>query len=210
MDTKLIRIASLSLGLLLITSTVIYAHQQVEAQSSSPASTTPKLEMITPSEGQTIYGSKVPVLFSVENVEIVDYQQNTKAEAGHGHIHVWLDDQNPTAQSAVKATQDTHTFSDVAYGEHNLRAELVGNDHKSLVPPQVVTVKFKNQEIPSAAQESQVSGFDKKTAFVILVVVALVIIAAWWYTKEEDEEETGIEDKPKKKVVKRKTKKGKK
>src|SRR3989344_9103273 len=117
MDTKLIRIASLSLGLLLITSTVIYAHQ-VEAQTPSPASTTPKLEMITPSEGQIIYGSKVPVLFSVENVEIVDYQQNTKAEAGHGHIHVWLDDQNPTAQSAVKTLKTPITFLNTPNGEH--------------------------------------------------------------------------------------------
>jgi len=150
-------------------------------------STSPKLTTITPSEGQTIYGNKVPVLFSVENFNIVDYQTNPNPTAQDGHIHLWLDDVNPTAQSAVKVTSDNFTYSDVAYDNHVLRAELVTSDHKSSVPPQVVTVNFKNDPIATPSPTTT-SGFDKNTALVILVVVALVIIAAWWYTKEEDEE----------------------
>ena len=170
---------------------------------STPAlaqTSTPKFEIITPSEGQTVYGSKIPVLFNVnvENFQLVDYQQNTKPAAGQGHIHVWLDDANPTAQTAIKISQDTYTFPDVAFGEHTLQAELVTNDHKSLKPPQVVSVKFKNEAIPQSEQ-SQTTGFDKKTAAVILVVVALVIVAAWWYTKDEDEEEM---EKPARKIKK--------
>ena len=167
----------------------------------------PKFEIITPGDGQIIYGNKVPVLFSVENFQLVDYAQNPKPTAGQGHIHIWLDDSNATAQSATKVTQDTHTFPDVSYGNHTLRAELVTNDHKSLVPPQIITVNFKSEQIPSAAQESQTSGFDKKTATVILVVVALVIIAAWWYTKDEDDEEKPEKASRPKKKNKRKTKK---
>ncbi len=151
-------------------------------------STSPKLTIITPSESQTIYGNKMPVLFSVENFKIVDYQTNPTPVPSEGHIHLWLDDQNPTAQSAVKITQDNYTFPDVAYGDHILRAELVASDHKSLVPPQVVVISFKNDPIATPSPTAT-SGFDKNTALVILVVVALVIIAAWWYTKEEDEEE---------------------
>lgn len=155
----------------------------VFAQSSAPS-----LKMITPSEGQTLYENKVPILLSVENFQLVDYQINQLPQTGQGHIHLWLDDVNPTRESAVKLITDDFTFSDVAYGDHNLRAELVNNDHTSLNPPVVVSVNFKTEPVSSPSPVTT-SGFDKNTALVILVVVALVIIAAWWYTKEEEEEQ---------------------
>lgn len=168
----------------------------------------PKLTIITPSEGQTIYGNRIPVLLSIENFNIVDYQTDTNPVSRQGHIHLWLDEVNPTAQSAVKVTSDNFTYPDVAYDNHVLRAELVTSDHKSSVPPQVVTVNFKNEPIATPSPVTT-SGFDKNTALVILVVVALVIIAAWWYTKEEDEETTEKVSKPKK-TSRRKSKKTKK
>ncbi len=171
---------------------VFVAATAVNAQATG----TPTLEIITPSEGQTIYGNKVPILFNVENFEIVDYQQNTTAVTGQGHIHLWLDDKDPTPVTATKVVEDTYTFSDVPYGSHTLMAELVGNTHQSLALPQKVTINFTNAEIASS-ETAATSGFDKKTALVIFVVVALVILAAWWYTKEEDEE-LEAEEKPKK------------
>src|SRR3989344_1575031 len=146
------------------------------ATTTLAQSATPKLTIITPSEGQTIYGNKVPVLFSVENFNIVDYQTNPNPTAQGGHVHLWLDDVNPTAQTAVKVTQDNYTFADVAYGDHMLRAEMVTSDHKSLIPPQIVTVNFKNDPIATPSP-IVTSGFDKNTALVILFVFALVIIA---------------------------------
>lgn len=169
--------------LALAASTSLIAATGVLAQTP-----TPKLKVITPSEGQTIYGNKIPVLVSVENFEIVDYQLSPSPAPGQGHIHLWLDDNNPTPQSAVKATSDDYTFPDVTPGEHSLRAELVTNNHQSLKPPQVVTAKFKSEAIGTPTPVAT-SGFDKNTALIILIVVALVIVAAWWYTKEEDEEE---------------------
>ena len=149
----------------------------------------PTLDVLTPSEGQTIYGDKVPVLLDAQNFQIVDFANNTKAVAGQGHVHLWLDDEQMTAQSAAKATEDTFTFSDVPAGDHKLRAELVNNDHTSLKPPVVVEVaSFKTAPVASVVPPEAESGFDKKTALVIFVVVALVIIAAWWYTKDEDEQ----------------------
>lgn len=189
-------------NLLLIFVLVLVATTTVNAQQLSPS-----LEIITPSDGQTIYGNKVPILFNVENLEIVDYQSNTTPAAGKGHIHIWLDDQNPTPVSAKKIVEDTFTFSDVPYGNHTLMAELVGNTHQSLTPPQKVTVNFASAQI-STPEAATTSGFDKKTALVILVVVALVIVAAWWYTKDEDEEE--MEEKPKKKTVGKKASKRRK
>ncbi|OGD88140.1 hypothetical protein A3A54_00950 [Candidatus Curtissbacteria bacterium RIFCSPLOWO2_01_FULL_39_62] len=180
---------------------VFVATAAVNAQATGA----PTLEIITPGEDQIIYGNTIPILFNVENFEIVNYEENTKPTAGQGHIHIWLDDENPTPVSANKVVENTFTFSDVPYGQHTLMAELVGNTHQSLTPPQKMTVNFTNAEIASS-EAAATSGFDKNTALVILVVVALVIIAAWWYTKEEDEEEIS-ETKPKrtKKAIAKKT-----
>lgn len=161
------------------------------------------LKVVTPSEGQTIYGNKVPILFSVENFQLVDFQINKLVQPGQGHIHLWLDDTNPTPESAVKLVSDEFTFSDVAYGNHTLRAELINNNHSPLAPPVVVTVNFTNEAVGSPSPVAT-SGFDKNTALVILVVVALVIIAAWWYTKEEEEP---VKSEPKSKVTRRKGRK---
>ena len=148
--------------------------------------TTPTLKAITPSEGMPIYGNKVPILFAVENFQLTDYQKTPTPVRGQGHIHVWLDDTSPTMESAKKVITDSTSYSDLPYGNHTLKAELVGNNHASLTPPVVVTVKFKSTP-PASPSPAVTSGFDKNTALVILVVVALVIVAAWWYTKEEDE-----------------------
>ena len=166
---------------LLLTLTTI---PNVSAQTGS----TPTLNVLTPSEGQTIYGDKVPVLLDAQNFEIVDFTNNTKAVSGQGHVHLWLDDEQMTAQSAAKTIEDTFTFSDVPAGDHKLRVELVANDHSSLKPSVAQEISFKTAPVSSAVPPEAESGFDKKTAMVIFVVVALVIIAAWWYTKDEDEE----------------------
>jgi len=173
---------------------------------------TPTLNVLTPSDGQTIYGDKVPVLLDTQNFEIVDFANNTKAVSGQGHVHLWLDDEQMTVQSAAKAIEDTFTFSDVPAGDHKLRAELVNNDHTSLKPPVVVEVaSFKTAPVASAVPPEAESGFDKKTALVIFVVVALVIVAAWWYTKDEDEEEVKSQSvKSKSKVTKKKTRRRRK
>lgn len=169
---------------LLLPSTILRSKTSLLAQA--PASN-PQLKVVTPSQDQTIYGDRIPILLSPENFQIVDYQKNPLPQKDQGHIHLWLDEQNPTRESAIKLTTDSFTYTDVNFGTHSLRAELVANNHTSLAPPVVVTVNFRSIPItpplPAAA-----SGFDKNTALVILVVVALVIVAAWWYTKEEEEE----------------------
>ncbi len=165
------------------------------------------LKIVTPSEGQTIYGQKVPILISVENLSLTDYQTNKNKAAGQGHIHLWFDDANPTRDSAVKLTTDEFTYSDVPYGDHALKAELVNNDHTSLTPQVITTVNFKTAPVATSSPVAT-SGFDKNTALVILVVVALVILAAWWYTKEEDEEEVksqSVKSKAKRTRSKKKT-----
>src|SRR3972149_7159348 len=174
-----------------------FAFSALLATSVLAQNLAPLLKMVTPSEGQTIYRDKVPILVSVENFEIVDYNLNQTPKIGQGHIHLWLDDTSPTPESAVKLASDEFTFSDVPYGNHTLRAELVNNNHTSLNPPAVTTVSFTNEPVGSPSPVAP-SGFDKNTALVILVVVALVIIAAWWYTKEEEEPKSKVESQSRK------------
>lgn len=171
----------------------------------------PQLQVITPSDGQTIYGNRVPILFSVQNFTIVESPNNIPVQNNKGYILIWLDDKNAAADTATKVMADSFTYSDVAYGDHTLKAELVTTDNKLVSPPQDVTVNFKNAPITSPTPAAT-EGFDKNTTLVILIVVALVIVAAWWYTREETEEEPESQtDKPKstKKTSKNKSRKGK-
>ena len=171
--------------------------------------TTPTLKVVTTGAGQTIYGQRIPILFATENVQLVDYQKNPTNIKGQGHIHVWLDEKNPSAQNAKIVTEQNTLYTDVPYGDHTLKAELVNNNHSSMNPPVVVNVTFKSA-LATSPTPAPVSSFDKNTAVVILVVVALVIIAAWWYTKEDDEKPAkSASEKPAaktKKTVRKRTK----
>jgi len=169
---------------------------------------TPKFQIITPTGDQTLYGNKVPILFSVENFTIID-EQGTKAKSDQGHILLWLDDESKSPDSATKVTSDAFTFSDVSFGDHTLYAQLVSSDNKPLNPPLDSTVKFKTAELPSSTPPAATT-FDKKTTLVILVIVALVIIAAWWYTREDDPEEVEGKQASKTKTAKKTVKKTRK
>jgi len=190
-------VKKLSTAILTASILTLFAASSALAQANLPS-----LKVVTPSEGQTIYGNRIPILVAAENFQVVDYQQYSTPTPGQGHIHLWLDDTNPTKESAVKLVKDNFTYTDVTYGEHTLRTELVNNNHTSLNPPVVTTVKFKSAPVATPSPAA-VSGFDKNTALVILVVVALVILAAWWYTQEEDEKPKPAVSKPK--SVKKKT-----
>lgn len=155
------------------------------ASGAAAQTNQPTLKLVIPTQGQTLYGNRISILVAVDNFEIVDFAKNPTVAKGQGHVHLWLDDQNPTRESAVKLIKENFTYTDVAFGQHTLRAELVNNNHTSLTQPVVATVNFKSAPVATPSP-APVSGFDKNTALVILVVVALVIVAAWWYTKEEE------------------------
>lgn len=169
---------------------------------------TTKFQIITPTNDQTLYGNKVPILFSLENFTIID-EQGAKAKAGQGHILLWLDDESKSPDSATKVTSDAFTFSDVTFGDHTLNAQLVTSDNKPLNPPLDATVKFKTAELP-ASNPPEATTFDKKTSLVILIIVALVIVAAWWYTREDDLEEVEPKQTSKPKTAKKTAKKTRK
>lgn len=170
--------------------------------------TTPIFQVLTPKEGQTLYGNKLPILFNVESFQLAEKEQ-TQIVPGEGHILLWLDETAPTVENATKVSENSFIYSDVTYGHHTLKAELVTSDNKSLTPPLQVSVSFTTEILPSEEETAISSGFDKTTAIVILAVVALVILAAWWYTKDEDDEmgEESETSKPKKQASRKTTKK---
>ena len=102
----------------------------------------PLLSFISPTPGQIISGSKVPVKVAVTNLSLVDYRTHPRLVSGQGHIHFWLDQTDLSKISAVKAVSDTYTFDNVKPGNHTLVAELVRNDHSSFTPPLTTTVSF--------------------------------------------------------------------
>lgn len=169
----------------------IYAQQEAATSFS----------VLTPKEGQTLYGDKLPILFNVEGFTLVPQG----GSEGQGHILLWLDQEAPTVENATVVSESTFIYSDVPYGDHTLKAQLVTSDNESLTPPQEVTVNFKTEILPATGEASISSGFDKTTAIVILSVVALVILAAWWYTKDEDDDVDSEENlsKTRKKTVKK-------
>ena len=95
----------------------------------------PLVSFLSPTPGQIISGSKVPVKIAVTNLSLVDYRTHPRLVSGQGHVHLWLDQTDLSKISAVKAVSDTYTFDNVKPGNHTLVAELVRNDHSSFTPP---------------------------------------------------------------------------
>lgn len=102
----------------------------------------PTLSFISPTLNQALIGSSVAIKVAVTNFALVDYKTHPKLVPGQGHLHLWLDQAKPITASAIKATAPTYTFENVKPGTHTLVAELVANDHSSLVPPITASVKF--------------------------------------------------------------------
>ncbi|MGH2773433.1 MAG: DUF4399 domain-containing protein [Actinomycetota bacterium] len=111
----------------------------------------PTLDIASPSDGTTVSPGDVEVKLDVANFDVVD-KLGEAASAGEGHIHFYIDvDELPTEAGKPAVTADTntyhaaqetsHTWKNVAAGEHVLGAQLVNNDHTPLDPP--VTAKVK-------------------------------------------------------------------
>ena len=113
-----------------------------ESMNLALALLVPLVSFISPNPNQTISGSKVATSIAVTNFAIVDYKTHPRLVPGQGHLHLWMDQKDLTKTSAVKATSDTYTFENVKPGTHTLVAELVANNHSSLVPAATPSVTF--------------------------------------------------------------------
>lgn len=104
----------------------------------------PSLTLATPRENDTILGTNVTVSFVVGNFVYIDFSTNKKNMPLEGHVHIWLDQDNPTSQNANQIiTHDEVMFRNLPPGNHTVEIEVVKNDHSSYTPRISKKVTFK-------------------------------------------------------------------
>jgi sugar lactone lactonase YvrE len=105
---------------------------------------------ITP--GGYVAGNELKVAVFAYNHLLKDFNTSKEAKAGEGHIHLWLDSEKLDAPSAVKAFKsEAVVFKNLQPGEHTLTVQLVGNDHKPIVPEVKQVIKFNSVDVSIAA-----------------------------------------------------------
>src|SRR5262245_17722976 len=103
---------------------------------SARPSSTATISFISPTDGQVVTGSSIPVKIELTGGRIVP-QTSTDIRPDEGHIHLYLDDQLVSMNYGLTAT-----LKDVAPGTHLLRAEFVAADHVPFDPRDFTQVAF--------------------------------------------------------------------
>lgn len=156
----------------------------------------PQLTILSPRDGEVISGEEVVVQYSLKDFNFVDFKKNPEVKEGEGHMHLWLDEPNPTRQNAAKLTTvDLYVFSDIRPGERTLAVELVDSQHNSLKPRVSRLVKFSTVPAPprevaevkpeitpeEAAREEAVTRKINIRAAALLIVLAALAAAVVYY-----------------------------
>lgn len=136
----------------------------------------PTVNITTPASNQVIVGNQVEVLLDLTNFKTADYQKNPNNKLGQGHIHLWLDQTQPTPASAVKTSSLMYTFTNVKPGSHTLLVELVNNNHSSLSPQATASVNFVTQAPTPTTTDTNLVLWMAITAF-MLVTAALFLVS---------------------------------
>jgi hypothetical protein len=108
------------------------------AQPSPRPSSTAKVEILSPKNGQTFQGSSVdlPIKLGLTGARIVP-ATTTNITPDTGHVHLYLDNQIVTMNFSL-----TGDVPNVTPGQHILRAEFVASDHLPFNPRVFVSVTF--------------------------------------------------------------------
>ncbi len=126
----------------------LFLSTPVYAQKNAP----PVLSIASPHEGDTILGDRVTFSFIVGNFTFVDFNLKKTNAPNEGHIHLWLDQKNPTIENAneILSHEDVF-FQNLPPGNHILITEVVQNDHSSFKPKIITTIHFHTQlPLPSS------------------------------------------------------------
>jgi hypothetical protein len=149
--------------------------------SLSPvAAAGPTLTVTAPKDGASITGGTVTVEFTATDFKIVpstvpvsEFGKRPDANRpGEGHVHLTLDAQ----PLVVWYSADPYTFKAVAAGDHQLMVELVNNDHSSLTPQVMQTIRFRvgPNTLPVTAGEP--TAFPKG-GLALFTLVSLLVLA---------------------------------
>ena len=149
------------------------------SRATAVAAQEPELMVQSPSSGQAIKGTDVPVVFHSMSFNIVPSSVPLSEagkhpelnRAGEGHVHLMLDLQ----PLVVWYKSDPYSFTNLPPGEHQLMVELVNNDHSSLSPPVVQIVRFHVElAIPTTGMAGPLSAEEAR----VLALIGAVLIAA--------------------------------
>lgn len=128
----------------------------------------PSFRVIAPANGAILYSDQVKVSVAAFQHKLEDFRQHTQAGAGEGHIHVWLDTDPANPKLAYKMINgEPAVFDKVPPGSHTLTVQLVGNDHKPILPEVKEVITFSTAPAPTVTvngvkEGSNIAG-DKVT-----------------------------------------------
>lgn len=149
--------------LLLLTSYFLLTSFPAMAQTKSP----PVLSIASPVEDTTILGNQLTVSFIVGNFTFVDFSQKKTISPNEGHLHLWLDQPQPTLENANEVlSHDSVVFRNLPPGKHTLIAEIVNNDHSSLKPKVNAKISFftslpASTPLPTSVKTSFFTGISQ-------------------------------------------------
>jgi hypothetical protein len=108
------------------------------AGSIQPArpSSTARLKILSPTNGQVIKGSTVHLRLSLSGARIVSIT-STHLKPDEGHVHMYLDNQLISMNYQLD-----QTIPDVPAGQHVIRVEFVATDHGPFDPRVFTQVVF--------------------------------------------------------------------
>ncbi len=141
----------------------------------------PNLAIVSPASGAVIQGTSVRVDFKTSGIKILastvplaEYGKRPDAnKPDEGHLHITLD----LWPLVVWEKQDAYTFTNVPPGEHQLKVELVNNDHSALEQPIVQVVRFRTEAavlVPTSMPNTGETGAG--TVMSMLALAALCLI----------------------------------
>jgi hypothetical protein len=113
-----------------------YTPRGSPSRAAPRPSTTAKLAILSPVNGQAIKGSNVPLRVSLQGARIVP-ATSTNIVPNQGHLHVYLDDAIVSMTFGLR-----QTIPNVAPGQHVLRVEFVASDHLPFDPRLFTSVVF--------------------------------------------------------------------
>src|SRR3989344_7297608 len=153
---------------------------------SSPVSAlaAPSLTITQPAPNQKIESDQVTISWSSTGISLTDYAKTPKNKSGQGHLHLWLDESNPTPANAIKVTTGTsYTFQAVKSGKHTLTVSVQNNDHSPLPSPVSRSVEFETIAPVYVDPDLPQNDFT-----LFLVLVSIVLIGGLWYFLSPDTE----------------------
>ena len=110
----------------------------------------PEVLLLSPAYGSELASGPITVKAYVESVKLVDKIGQSNVP-GEGHLIYYLDASppisigitaTPTAGTFAMSTELSHTWDNVAAGEHILAIQVVNNDNTPMRAPSAVWVKI--------------------------------------------------------------------